>query len=72
MRRAAPPPPPPLHPAIGPPHAHLPRPTGWPMVMAVGIVMILAGLAVSLAFSVGGAFVFVVALIGWIGELRHE
>lgn len=71
MRRASPPPPP-LHPSSESPHAHLPRPTGWPMVMAVGIVMVLAGLAVSLAFSVGGAFVFTVALIGWIGELQHE
>ena len=54
------------------PHDHLPRPTGWPMVMAVGITMVLAGFAVSLVFSLGGAIVFAVALAGWIGELRRE
>lgn len=51
--------------------AHLLRPTAWPMVMAVGIALFLAGIALSVYFSLGGAIVFAIALSGWIGELRR-
>lgn len=53
-------------------HPHLPPPTARPMIMAVGIALILAGFALSLWFSLGGAVVFAFALAGWIGELQHE
>lgn len=42
------------------------------MIMAVGIALILAGFALSLWFTVGGAVVFAFALAGWVGELQHE
>jgi hypothetical protein len=51
---------------------HLPRPTMWPAIMAAGITMAMAGIILSLAFSVGGVIVFFIALFGWISELRHE
>jgi hypothetical protein len=41
------------------------------MVLAVGIAMIMAGLAVSPLFSLGGLIVFAIALAGWIQELRR-
>lgn len=51
---------------------HLPTPTAWPMVLAVGIALVLGGLALSVVFSIGGAIVFAVALYGWIQDLRSE
>ena len=56
----------------GTPHPHLPNPTAWPMVLAVGIALVLGGFALSLIFSIGGAIVFAIALYGWIRELRRE
>jgi len=44
----------------------------WPAIMAAGITMAMAGIILSLAFSVGGVIVFFIALFGWISELRHE
>jgi hypothetical protein len=42
------------------------------MIMALGIAMVLGGFAISIVFSLGGAVVFAVALVGWIGELQRE
>ena len=50
---------------------HLPRPTAWPAVMAVGITMIMAGIITSPFFSLAGIVVFAIALAGWIRELRR-
>lgn len=50
---------------------HLPRPTMWPAVMALGITMFMAGLITNLAFTLAGLIVFLIALAGWIAELRH-
>lgn len=71
MRRAEPPStsPHPVEPSAQP---HVPRPTAWPMIMALGIAMVLGGFAISIVFSLGGAVVFAVALVGWIGELQRE
>ena len=54
------------------PQIHLPQPTVWPAVMAAGITLILAGILLSLAFSVAGLIVFAMALAGWIGDLLHD
>jgi len=40
--------------------------------MAAGITLILAGILLSLAFSVAGLIVFAMALAGWIGDLLHD
>ena len=56
----------------------MPRATAWPIVLALGITLLGAGLATSLALSVVGAVLFVFGLFGWIGQLlpgqghRHE
>ena len=56
----------------------MPRATAWPIVLALGITLLGAGLATSLALSVVGAVLFVFGLGGWIGQLlpgrghRHE
>ena len=56
----------------------MPRATVWPIVLALGITLLGAGLATSLALSVVGAVLFVFGLGGWIGQLlpgrghRHE
>ncbi len=56
------------------PHgAHeLPPPTIWPPALALGSTLLLWGLITSLVVTVVGAALFVLALGGWIGEIRHE
>ncbi|MGH7802231.1 MAG: hypothetical protein ACREOW_16670 [Thermodesulfobacteriota bacterium] len=58
----------------------LPKPGYWPALMALGIVFLLWGLALgfnevfssSLVTSGIGLILFVIALVGWIGDLRDE
>ena len=58
----------------------LPTPAYWPVIMALGITFILWGLAVGFNEIVStmiilifvGLSLFLVALIGWIGDLRNE
>jgi hypothetical protein len=49
----------------------LPRPTYAPAVMGFGIAFLFWGLATSLPISGVGLILCVLALIQWIGELRH-
>ncbi|MCA1667245.1 MAG: hypothetical protein LC793_07575 [Thermomicrobia bacterium] len=53
------------------PAAHLPRPTYWPVVLAVGILFLAWGIVTTIAISVIGLLLLALALGGWIGELRH-
>ena len=50
----------------------IPRPTYSPAVMALAIVCLLWGLLTSYLISLLGFVLLVLALTGWIGELRHE
>ncbi len=50
----------------------LPRPTYWPAVLAGGVVVFAWGPPTSWTVSVVGAVVSIIAIRGWIGELRHE
>jgi hypothetical protein len=56
----------------------MPQATAWPIVLALGITLLGAGLASSLALSVVGGFLFVFGLGGWVGQLlpgrghRHD
>lgn len=50
---------------------HIPRPTYWPLVLALGITFLFWGLISTWLISAIGLVVFGVALTGWIGELRH-
>jgi hypothetical protein len=49
----------------------LPNPTYWPMVMALGIIFLLWGLFTTYIVTGFGLVLFVIALAGWIGDLRH-
>ncbi|MCA1666540.1 MAG: hypothetical protein LC793_03900 [Thermomicrobia bacterium] len=53
------------------PPAHLPRPTYWPVVLALGVMFLMWGIVTTLAISVIGLLLLTLALGGWIGELRH-
>ena len=50
----------------------LARPTFWPAGIAFGITLLAWGLITSVVLIGFGLAVFIVSLIGWIGELRHE
>jgi hypothetical protein len=47
----------------------VPRSTAWPLVLALGIALLGAGLATNLAFSVVGGVLLVFGLGGWIWQL---
>ncbi len=70
--KPASPPQPEPHPDWEPlPAAHLPRPTYWPVVLAVGILFLAWGIVTTIGISVIGLALFALALGGWIGELHH-
>jgi len=51
----------------------LPAPTAWPIVLAFGITLLLAGLVTSPSVSILGVIFFVVASVGWFRDvLPHE
>jgi hypothetical protein len=50
-------------------HVEMPRPTAWPIVLALGITLVGAGLATSLALVAVGAVLSVFSLGGWIVQL---
>lgn len=52
---------------------HLPSPTAFPMVLALGVTLMGAGLVTSWVISVLGVILVVRASVGWFGEvLPHE
>jgi hypothetical protein len=52
-------------PAMDPDHIHLPGPSIWPAVFAVGGGLLLVGLITSLAISILGLALFAAAAAGW-------
>jgi hypothetical protein len=50
---------------------HLPAPSVWPVVLALGVTLLLFGVPTSRAFTVVGALLVAWALWGWIEDLRH-
>lgn len=50
----------------------IPAPTFWPAGTALAVTFLFWGIATSPIFVVVGGFVLVVALAGWIGEIRNE
>jgi hypothetical protein len=47
----------------------MPRPTAWPMVVALGLALTLAGVATSSALVVVGAQILLVGVAGWVWQL---
>ena len=50
----------------------IPRPTFYPAAMAFGVTLLLWGFITSPVLLAVGGIVLLVALAGWIGEIRHE
>ena len=48
---------------------HLPRPTYWPAMLALGITIMLLGLVTLIPIAFAGLALAAVALIGWIAEI---
>jgi hypothetical protein len=55
---------------------HLPAPTAWPFLMALGVVLVFASLVMSPLIGVLGGVLAVVSMIGWFREVlpaeKHE
>jgi hypothetical protein len=51
---------------------HLPAPTAWPIVLAFGITLLLAGLLTNASLSLLGAILFVAASIGWFRDVLPQ
>jgi hypothetical protein len=51
----------------------LPRPTAWPMVLALGLSLIFAGMVTSLAVGILGLLLTIAGIVGWFRQvLPHE
>jgi len=50
----------------------IPRPTYWPIVFALGVNFLLFGVVTRYVMSGVGLILLVIALVGWIGEMRHD
>jgi hypothetical protein len=51
---------------------HLPPPSIWPPVLALGIALILTGLIVNMVALIAGAIIAVTATALWIRDARRE
>ncbi len=51
---------------------HLPPPSIWPPVLAVGIALLLIGIVVNLVVAIIGAVVSIAATAFWVRDARHE
>ncbi len=71
------------HPAAaGPPHGtqshtiQMPAPTAWPILLAMGFVLIFASLVTSMGIGILGAVIAIASAIGWFREVlpteKHE
>ena len=47
----------------------MPKPTVWPMALALAIMLAAAGLVTNLAFSALGLLLTVIGIAGWVGQL---
>lgn len=54
-------------------HVHLPAPTAWPIVLALGFTLLTAGLVTSSGISILGAVFMLAGCVGWFRQvLPHE
>ena len=51
---------------------HLPPPSIWPAVLALGIAMLLVGLILNLVIVVVGAIVVIASIALWVRDARRE
>lgn len=50
----------------------LPEPTYWPAILAVGVTLLAWGVVTSVLLSLLGLGISIVAVVKWIGDIRHE
>ena len=50
----------------------LPPPTIWPIAVAISVVCMAWGAVTSYVITIGGLITFIISIIGWIGDLRHD
>jgi hypothetical protein len=43
----------------------------WPVVCAAGVALVAFGILTSPLFSLAGALLLILALVGWAAEMRH-
>ena len=54
-------------------HVHLPAPTAWPIVLALGCTLLAAGMVTAAGISILGAVFMLAGCVGWFREvLPHE
>lgn len=53
------------------PEIHLPPPSYWPIVLALGLLLIAVGIIFGLVISALGVIVLLVAIAGWTQENRR-
>ena len=51
---------------------HLPPPSIWPVLVAVGIALLLTGLILNLVMVISGAVIAVLSIAFWIRDARRE
>lgn len=51
---------------------HLPPPSIWPPVLAVGIALILTGLVLNIVMLAAGVIISVVSIAAWVRGARRE
>ncbi len=51
---------------------HMPKPSFWPLVFALGATMLAAGVISSLWVSLAGLVLLLVAIAGWVAANRSE
>src|SRR5690349_9780256 len=52
---------------------HLPAPTQWPLIMAVGLTLLFAGLVTNAMISALGVVMAIIGAVGWFRQvLPHE
>jgi hypothetical protein len=51
---------------------HLPGPSFWPILLAIGIAMSLIGVITKIEVVAVGLVIVLVSLFGWVREARHE
>ena len=53
-------------------HIHMPSPTAWPFVLALGITLAVAGMLTNVAVSLLGLVLSLTAVVGWFREVLPE
>jgi hypothetical protein len=57
------------HPGVSDEVVHLPAPTAWPLVLALGLTLAFAGLVTNPGISVLGIILIVFGCVGWFGQV---